>query len=89
MRIEDLWSTPTGRNTLQSKVSQLRRALRDKDLVLGNQDGYTLAIDPTAVDAFRVVALAAHAGEARAAGDAAIVSAGFCQERAGYACPAR
>ena len=68
--IEDLWSTPTGRNTLQSKVSQLRRALRDKDLVLGNQDGYTLAIDPTAVDAFRVVALAAHAGEARAAGDA-------------------
>ncbi len=69
--IEDLWSTPTGRNTLQSKVSQLRRALRDKDLVLGNQDGYTLAIDPTAVDAFRVVALAAHAGEARARGDAA------------------
>ena len=69
--IEDLWSTPTGRNTLQSKVSQLRRALGDKDLVLGNQDGYTLAIDPTAVDAFRVVALAAHAGEARAAGDAA------------------
>ena len=28
--IEDLWSTPTGRNTLQSKVFQLRRALRDK-----------------------------------------------------------
>jgi len=69
--IEDLWSTPTGRNTLQSKVSQLRRALGDKDLVVGDQDGYTLAVDPTGVDAFRVVALAAQAGEARAAGDAA------------------
>ncbi len=69
--IEDLWSTPTGRNTLHSKVSQLRRALGDKDLLVGNQDGYTLAIDRTAVDAFRVVALAAHAGAARAAGDAA------------------
>ncbi len=45
--IEDLWSTPTGRNTLQSKVSQLRRALGgDKDLVVGDQDGYTLAIEP-------------------------------------------
>ena len=69
--IEDLWSTPTGRNTLQSKVSQLRRALDDKDLVLGNQDGYILAIKPTAVDAVRVVALAAQVAEARTAGDPA------------------
>lgn len=67
--IEDLWSTPTGRNTLQSKVSQLRRALGDKDLVLGDQDGYTLAIDPAAVDAVRVVALAAEVAEARTTGD--------------------
>ncbi|MGZ5403886.1 MAG: ATP-binding protein [Nocardioides sp.] len=69
--IEDLWSTPTGRNTLQSKVSQLRRGLRDRDLVLGDQDGYTLAVDPAAVDAVRVVALAAQATDARTAGDPA------------------
>ncbi len=69
--IEDLWSTPTGRNTLQSKVSQLRRALVDKDLLVGHQDGYTLAIDPMAVDAIRLVAIAAEASEARNAGDAA------------------
>lgn len=69
--IEDLWSTPTGRNTLQSKVSQLRRALGDKDLVVGDQDGYTLAIEPETVDAVRAVALAARAAEARASGDAA------------------
>ena len=31
--IEDLWAEPAGRNTLQSKVSQLRRALGDKDVV--------------------------------------------------------
>ncbi|MCW2737524.1 MAG: transcriptional activator domain [Nocardioides sp.] len=69
--IEDLWSTPTGRNTLQSKVSQLRRALADKDLVRGDQDGYTLAIDPGAVDAVRLEALAAEVVEARTAGDPA------------------
>ena len=69
--IEDLWSTPTGRNTLQSKVSQLRRALGDKDLVVGDQDGYTLAIDPGTVDAVRAEAVAARATEALAAGDAA------------------
>ena len=28
--LEDLWAEPTGRNTLQSKVSQLRRALGDR-----------------------------------------------------------
>lgn len=69
--IEDLWSTPTGRNTLQSKVSQLRRALGDRDLVVGTLDGYTLALDPAAVDAGRVVELAVQAAEARGAGDPA------------------
>ena len=33
--LEDLWVDPAARNTLQSKVSQLRRALGDKDLVMG------------------------------------------------------
>ena len=31
--VEDLWGEPVGRNTLQSKVSQLRRALSDRGLV--------------------------------------------------------
>ena len=43
--LDDLWSTHTGRNTLQSKVSQLRRALGDKDLVVAEGDGYRLAVD--------------------------------------------
>ncbi|MCW2761566.1 MAG: transcriptional activator domain [Marmoricola sp.] len=70
--IEDLWAEPTGRNTLQSKVSQLRRALGDKDLVLGTGDGYTLAVDASSVDASRVTELAAQAADARGADDAAV-----------------
>lgn len=69
--IEDLWATSAGRNTLQSKVSQLRRALGDKDLVVGDRDGYRLVLDPERVDAVRAVRLAALAAGARAAGDAA------------------
>ncbi len=69
--IEDLWAEPTGRNTLQSKVSQLRRALGDKDVVLGTGDGYTLAVDATSVDASRATELAAQAADARGADDAA------------------
>ena len=33
--LEDLWGEPTGRNTLQSKISQLRQALGDRDAVAG------------------------------------------------------
>ncbi|MBI4939998.1 MAG: winged helix-turn-helix domain-containing protein, partial [Actinobacteria bacterium] len=69
--VEDLWATSTSRNTLQSKVSQLRRALGDKDLVVGDRDGYVLALDPGCVDAVRAVDLAALAAEASAAGDPA------------------
>lgn len=69
--IEDLWSEPTGRNTLQSKVSQLRRALGDRELVLGSRDSYTLAVAASQVDAFQAVELAARAAEARGAGDVA------------------
>ena len=67
--IEDLWSERVGRNTLQSKVSQLRRALGDRDAVIGTADGYTLAVDRDSVDALRVLDLAAEATAARAAGD--------------------
>ncbi|HWI33652.1 MAG TPA: BTAD domain-containing putative transcriptional regulator, partial [Lapillicoccus sp.] len=69
--IEELWAGPTGRNTLQSKVSQLRRALGDKELVDGSGDSYRLLIDASSVDAARAGELAAQATEARTAGDAA------------------
>ena len=71
--IEDLWgeaAAATGRNTLQSKVSQLRRALADPAVVAGGHGGYTLALDPAGVDALRVAALAADAAAARRDGDA-------------------
>ncbi len=68
--LEDLWPTTAGRNTLQSKVSQLRRALGDKDLVVGEDDTYRLLVEPGSVDAIRVVDLAAEASSARHAGDA-------------------
>ena len=59
--IEDLWTEPVGRNTLQSKVSQLRHALGDRDVVIGTADGYVLAVDRDSVDALRVLHLAAQA----------------------------
>ena len=71
--LEDLWSEAAGRNTLQSKVSQLRRALGDKELVVSSGDAYSLMLHPEAVDAVRVVGLGAEVSAARAAGDAAAV----------------
>jgi predicted ATPase/DNA-binding SARP family transcriptional activator len=70
--IEDLWADKahgTARNTLQAKVSQLRRALGVADLVAGSQAGYTLHVDRGAVDAFAVIDLAERATEFRRAGD--------------------
>ena len=69
--LDDLWADPAGRNTLQSKVSQLRRALGDKDLVRGSADGYALVVPDEAVDAERAVQLADASAAARAAGDLA------------------
>ncbi len=72
--IDDLWGAAaagTGRNTLQSKVSQLRRALGDPALVSSGHGGYTLALDAGRVDALRVVSLAADASAARRSGDPA------------------
>src|SRR4051812_47848765 len=68
--VEDLWVEPTARNTLQSKVSQLRRAI-GKELVIGSAEGYELALPPDSVDASRAVTLASASAEARAAGDPA------------------
>jgi len=67
--IDELWGGErTARNTLQAKVSALRRALGDPGLVASGPDGYTLRVDPGAVDALRVVELAAAAGDARRRG---------------------
>ena len=71
--IDDLWSDAgrgVGRNTLQSKVSRLRRALGDPGLLTGDPSGYTLTIDPGSVDALEVLRLAQSAAALRAAGDA-------------------
>ncbi|MET0789563.1 MAG: BTAD domain-containing putative transcriptional regulator [Cellulomonas sp.] len=71
--IDDLWGDDGGTslNTLQSKVSQLRRALRDASLVSGRHGGYALEVDPGGVDALRVASLATSASAARRSGDAA------------------
>jgi predicted ATPase/DNA-binding SARP family transcriptional activator len=71
--IEDLWADEavgTMRNTLQTKVSRLRRALGDPTLVTGTSAGYTLHVDPSAVDALEVLRLAEQASAFRSAGDA-------------------
>ncbi len=68
--VEDLWAEPTARNTLQSKVSQLRRAI-GKDAVVGSADGYELVLPPEAVDATRAVIMASASAAARARRDPA------------------
>ena len=52
--VEDLWgeeSLRTSRNTVQSKIAKLRRALGDPTVVVGGDGGYTLIVDPLDVDA--------------------------------------
>jgi DNA-binding SARP family transcriptional activator len=76
--LEDLWgdaAVTTRRNTLQSKVTMLRRALGDPSLLAGADGGYVLAVDPSGVDALVVrgqLSTASHlldAGDDRAAAD--------------------
>jgi DNA-binding SARP family transcriptional activator len=60
--IEDLWAddaAATGRNTLLSKVSQLRRAPGDAGVIAATNGACALAVDPAAVDAQEVVGVAA------------------------------
>ena len=64
--VEDLWgddAVRTSRNTVQSKIAKLRRALGDPLVVVGGDGGYTLTVDPDQVDA---VAVLRHAAEATA-----------------------
>ncbi len=75
--VEDVWAgdVATRRNTVQSKVTRLRRALGDPSAIVGNADGYRLAVDEDQVDAFvvrRDAAVAARllgTGELRSAAD--------------------
>ncbi|HEY4610611.1 MAG TPA: BTAD domain-containing putative transcriptional regulator [Ilumatobacteraceae bacterium] len=62
--VEDLWgddSVTTSRNTVQSKIAKLRRALGDPPVIVGGDGGYTLTIDPLQVDALEVLARATEA----------------------------
>jgi predicted ATPase/DNA-binding SARP family transcriptional activator/predicted negative regulator of RcsB-dependent stress response len=71
--IDDLWADEVGstnKNTLQSKVSQLRRALGGADLLISAGRGYRLAVTADDVDALRVEGLTARASAALRAGDA-------------------
>jgi predicted ATPase/DNA-binding SARP family transcriptional activator/tetratricopeptide (TPR) repeat protein len=56
--IDDLWPNAAARNTLQAKVSKLRRALGDPDLIVSAGAGYALAVDPGCVDALEVLRIA-------------------------------
>ncbi|MFN0029987.1 MAG: BTAD domain-containing putative transcriptional regulator, partial [Acidimicrobiales bacterium] len=67
--IEDLWSdnaVNTNLNTLQSKITRLRRALGDPSLVTGGTQGYALQIDPAEVDALAVLQDVATAAQSMA-----------------------
>jgi DNA-binding SARP family transcriptional activator len=79
--VEELWPGTTGTrlNTLQAKVSQLRRALGDPAALIGASGGYTLAVDPGRVDAVRALRLAEEGAALLAAGDPA-ASAVTCRE---------
>lgn len=71
---EDLWAdaaVTTGRNTLQSKISQLRRALGEPGVIKSGNGGYTLAVGDSCVDALQVTGLAGAAAAARRSGDVA------------------
>lgn len=69
--LADLWSTPSpSRNALQAKVSQIRRVLRRRDVLVETGGGYALRIDPAGVDALDVGRLATAARTLLAAGDA-------------------
>ena len=68
--IDDLWAgAATRRNTLQSKVARLRRALGDPSVIAGGDGGYRLAVEPDAVDALCVLRDAATASRRLDAGD--------------------
>lgn len=69
--VDDVWADDavrTQRNTLQSKVARLRRALGDTAIATMG-DGYALDIDRAQVDALAVIDLAATVAALRSSGD--------------------
>ena len=94
--LEDLWAEPTGRNTLQSKVSQLRRALGDKRR--WSSVGTTATRWPSTPDARRrhprgrrwppLAAAGARAGDAAACARACARGAGPVPRRRAASMPA-
>ena len=70
--VDDLWAADavnTRRNTLQSKIAKLRRALGDPPVIVSGDGGYTLAVEPSEVDALAVLREAAAASRLLDAGD--------------------
>ncbi|MEY2533683.1 MAG: hypothetical protein QOF29_1593 [bacterium] len=68
--VDDLWAgAATRRNTLQSKVARLRRALGDASMIASGDGGYKLAVGPDEVDALCVLRDAATASQRLDAGD--------------------
>ena len=70
--VDDLWAEDavnTRRNTLQSKVAKLRRAFGDPPVIASGDGGYTLAVEPSEVDALAVLRDSAAAAELLDAGD--------------------
>jgi len=68
--IDELWDgAATRRNTLQSKVTRLRRALGDPAVIESSGAGYKLGVEPDAVDALCVRGDAERAAQRLRAGD--------------------
>jgi predicted ATPase/DNA-binding SARP family transcriptional activator len=70
--VDDLWAADavnTRRNTLQSKVTRLRRAFGDPLVIAGGDGGYKLAVEPSAVDALAVLQDSVTAARLLAAAD--------------------
>jgi predicted ATPase/DNA-binding SARP family transcriptional activator len=62
--VDDLWgehSVGTSRNTVQSKIAKLRRALGDPSVIVGGEGGYTLVVDAAEIDALTAPAKATEA----------------------------
>jgi predicted ATPase/DNA-binding SARP family transcriptional activator len=70
--VDELWgaeAVDTRRNTLQSKVARLRRALGDPPVVSGGEGGYCLDIEPADVDALVALGASSEAADLLTAGD--------------------
>ena len=78
--VEELWADEGAharRNTLQSKITMLRRAVGDPPVITSHDGGYALAVDPSDVDALAALAAATTAAEMVESGDD-VGAAGLC-----------